>query len=382
LWSVVVIRGALASNPSGGRSNGWGMNISILNRPIRRAEERPLGASFVTTGEATDIGLQVRQRLWQQMARECEAMVELALGTARTVPVEIVERLDQALCGLDVPAAAAAPGQRGVDDFPRGDATLGSALPATMSRLASLSVAHGALAHIIAPATPEAVLLLADERATHPLWYALGPLPIVRQMLILAILSLLLLLGVALSEEVNVVNMGKTMLELAGYQLFVKEIYLLSAASLGSCFQNLQKINVVISDGTYDPKSQSTYWTRWVMGVISGVILSQLIYNGLLHAGISNASAGPPTIGQPILALLGGYSGDVVHGILSHTVNTVGSFFRVTGDPAIDSEARARVTNPGTAASPGAGARPGAGANPGSEARPDVGNGSPRGHSG
>ena|SRR5271170_3888690 len=318
------------------------MNISILNRPTRRAEERPLGEPFpAAAGEAMCIGVTVRQHLWQRMVRECEAMVQFALSMGRTVPLEVVERLDQALSTVD--AAAAVPGRPGVDDASRVDATVGGPPPVGMSPLASLSVAHGALAHIIAPATPEAVLLLADARATHPLLYSLGPLPIVRQMLGLAILSLFLLLGIALSEEVNVVNMSKTMLELAGYQLFVKEVYLLSAASLGSCFQNLQKINVVISDGTYDPKFQSTYWTQWVMGVISGVILSQLIFTFLTHRASTDTSAELPTFGQPTLALLGGYSGNLVHGILSHTIETVANFFRVSGDPTVPGQPRERV---------------------------------------
>jgi hypothetical protein len=51
-----------------------------------------------------------------------------------------------------------------------------------------LSKAHAALSLIIKPATPEAVLLLVDERRRHSTWYAFGPLPIVRQMLGLAIL--------------------------------------------------------------------------------------------------------------------------------------------------------------------------------------------------
>jgi len=216
-----------------------------------------------------------------------------------------------------------------------------------MSSLASLSVAHAALAQIIAPATPEAVLLLTDERATHPLLYSLGPLPIVRQMLVLAILSLILLLGISLSDEVNAVNMGKTLLTLSGYPLFIIEVFLLSAASLGSCFQNLQKINVVISDGTYDPKFQSTYWTRWVMGVISGVIFSQLIYVLLMEASTASPGGVPSTIGEPILALLGGYSVDLVHGILSHTINTLGGFFRGSQDGVAENQTRPRVAGPG-----------------------------------
>jgi hypothetical protein len=304
---------------------------------------------FDEIGEVAGIGVRVRQRLWKQMARECEAMAQLALSTGRTIPVEVVERLDQALSAPDAPAAAATPGRRNIDHTPRDEATVGTAPVAEISPLASLSMAHAMLAQIIAPATPEAVVLLADERATHPFWYALGSLPIARQMLSLAILSLFALLGIVLSGEINVANMGKTMLELTGYPLFLKEAWLVSAASLGSCFQNLHRLNAVIADSTYDPKFQSTYWTRWVMGVISGIILAQLIYVFLLKAPTTGASALPATIGQPILALFGGYSVDLVHGILSHTIDTVASFFRVSGDPAADNRARVRGRDAGEA---------------------------------
>ena len=294
--------------------------------------------------EVTGIGVGVKQRLWEQMARECEAMAQLALNTGRTIPVEIVERLDQALSAPSTLGAAATRARRSSDDVPREQAG-DSAIPAAeISPLASLSMAHAALAQIIAPATPEAVALLAAERATHPFWYALGPLPIVRQMFGLATLSLFVLLGIALSKEISVVNMGSTMLTLAGYPLLVKEAYLVSAASLGTCFQNLQKINIVVSDGTYDPKFQSTYWTRWVMGVVSGLILSQLIYVFLLRSPPTEASVVPATVGQPLLALLGGYSSDLVQGILSHTIDTVASFFRVSGGATVDNRSRARVT--------------------------------------
>jgi hypothetical protein len=124
------------------------------------------------------------------------------------------------------------------------------------------------------------------------------------------------------------------------------EVFLLSAASLGSCFANLQKINVVISDGTYDPRVQSTYWTRWVMGVISGVVLAQLLYDlFLMHRPTTDAAleAVPPTIGEPILALLGGYSVDLVHGILKHTIDTLANFFRGSTDEVVERQERTRM---------------------------------------
>jgi hypothetical protein len=261
-------------------------------------------------------------------------MAQLALRTGRTIPAEVIAQLDLALSTPGTPAVAATPHRQSSDDGPRQEAIVGTTPVAEGCSLASLSVAHAALAQIIWPATPEAV--------THPFLYALGSVPIVRQILVLAVLSLFALLGIGLSEEINVVNMGKTMLQLVGYPLFVKEAWLVSAASLGSCFQNLQRLNAVIADGTYDPKLQSAYWTRWVMGMISGVIFSQLIYVFLLKAPTPEASTVPATIGQPILALVGGYSIDLVHGILSHTIDTLASFFRVSGEPA--AENRTRVT--------------------------------------
>jgi len=174
------------------------------------------------------------------------------------------------------------------------------------------------------------VLLLIDERRKHSVWYTFGPLPIVRHMLSLAILSLLTLLLVSLSPHINPQNLSKTLLEISGLPLLMIEIFLLSAASLGSCFQNLQQINASISSGTYDPKFQSAYWTRWVMGLISGVVFSQIIYDTLdaLSGSRNSEPFMPAIVGQPVLALLGGYSVDVVHGILSRIVDAMEASFR------------------------------------------------------
>jgi hypothetical protein len=295
-------------------------------------------------GEVATVGVRLRLRLWDRMARECEAMAEHALGIGRAIPLEVLEQLDQALLASD--PAAAVSGRRDIGDGTREEAIIGGAPAAETSPLASLSAAHGSLAQIVAPATPESILLTAEERVTHPLWYALGPLPIVRQMLGLAVVSLFVLLGVSLSGNVNAVNMSKTFLELEGYPLMLIEIFLLSASSLGSCFQNLQRINAVISEGTYDPKFQSTYWTRWVMGVISGIILSQLVYDILLGHGTATEPSKlgiSPAVGEPLLALLGGYSVDVVHGILSRVVNTIGSLFHGPSDDTVENQARARL---------------------------------------
>ena len=67
------------------------MNIGIFTKPMRRArEEQSSAPSAVVEREATGIGLRVRQHLWHQMVRECEAMVQFALSMGYTVPIEVV----------------------------------------------------------------------------------------------------------------------------------------------------------------------------------------------------------------------------------------------------------------------------------------------------
>jgi hypothetical protein len=317
------------------------MNISILRRRPQLAveklfdEPRPGGDA----GGASGLAAQVKERLWQRMARECEVMMRYALSTGRAIPVEVIERLEQAVSPPDVPVAIVTP-----DQLPADAVTPGASQVVT-SQFALLAAAHAGLAFAIAPATPEAVRLMADERERHPVWCQFGPLPLVRQMLGLALLSLVTLLGVSVSAVVNTANMSKSIFELSGYPLLMVEVFLVSAASLGACFANLQRINTVISDGTYDPRVQSTYWTRWVMGVISGIVLSQLVYDFFLAQSVDDTStrALSGAIVQPILALVGGYSVDFVHGILTRAINTLGNFFGISMESQGDNQQRAAM---------------------------------------
>jgi hypothetical protein len=77
-----------------------------------------------------------------------------------------------------------------------------------------------------------------------------------------------------------------------------------------------------------------------MMGVISGFLLAELLHDVLFVPGspvgsLTGAASGPggavSPIATPMLALLGGYSVDLVHGILSQIVKTLASFFRTPG---------------------------------------------------
>ena len=112
-------------------------------------------------------------------------MAEHAFSEGLSVPAEVATLIDEGLTtfGDDGVQAPRPPRQSARD--------LEDALPVEKGAIASLAKAHAALALIIKPATPEAVLLLIEERRKHSAWYTFGPLPIVRQMLALAVLSLL-----------------------------------------------------------------------------------------------------------------------------------------------------------------------------------------------
>jgi hypothetical protein len=135
-------------------------------------------------------------------------MAQYALGIGLTIPFEIMERLSQATSAPDVPALAPGLGSSSPADAVHEKVVVGSAPSAEISALASLSITHAALARVVSPAKPEALLLMADERTKHPVWSGFGPLPLVRQMLALAMLSLMLLLGISISDQVNTLNLG------------------------------------------------------------------------------------------------------------------------------------------------------------------------------
>jgi hypothetical protein len=77
-------------------------------------------------------------------------------------------------------------------------------------------------------------------------------------------------------------------------------------------------------------------------GSISGIVLSQLVYVFFLANAGNDSTVGtaPVAIGQPILALLGGYSVDFVHRILTRAINSVGNFFGVSMAGGADNQPR------------------------------------------
>lgn len=182
-----------------------------------------------------------------------------------------------------------------------------------------LSKVHAALSEKIAPASPRTILLLANQEAHGSRFSFLGPVPLIRQLLFIAMVNLVLFLLISLSPEVNGDPNNYSLTENQNTSLFVNYMFLLAAAGMGASFAALFLANSYIKSGTFDPKYNATYWNRWLLGVMAGLILALFIPVEQFASEGSNLKG----FGKPLLALLGGFSSAAVYRILNKIVNTL-----------------------------------------------------------
>lgn len=254
-----------------------------------------------------------------QLRRECEAMASHALRQGIPMPggwIMLLDRDPDAIAGEDSPMAAAASAS---PPAPPPD----TALPATfVQRLAQL---HHDLAHAIAPATPQCITLLDDEsRRAHPLAF-LGPVPLVRALTGTAVGCLLAVVLTGLPPEVSMENMRSGILASSGRTLLFNMLFLLFCAGLGASFAALFQVHSYIAKGTYDPKFDAAYAAQLILGVMSGLILVEMLPPQLFD------SAGMRSFGKPALSMLGGFSATAVHRLLQRIVEIVETAVRGNG---------------------------------------------------
>jgi hypothetical protein len=175
-----------------------------------------------------------------------------------------------------------------------------------------LSEVHDLLSTAIAPSTPRAVLLLDPVFAQKSIFNWLSVVPLLRHLMLVASFSLVVFIGLALSPDISAT--GGDIFNSDGIPLLVNLLFFVAAAALGACFSALFQANEYIVAGVFDPKFETSYWIRLLVGLMAGLILASLIpidpktLNGL---------------GKPTLALLGGFSASLVHRILNLMVGAV-----------------------------------------------------------
>lgn len=208
--------------------------------------------------------------------------------------------------------------------------------------VSDLTKAHDALARSVHPALPGTLVLLERERHAGRLFASLGPVKLVRQLMVASGFFLATFLLTSLSPDVNVGS--GDIFQSSGWELLVNETFLLSAAGIGASFAALFQVNRYVAKGTYDPRYDTSYWTRFILGLIAGIVLAELL----------------PVEGsftRPLLSLVGGFSASVVYRILTRIVETLESFVSgelpegvraehsAPADPAFLGEDRAKLVN-------------------------------------
>jgi hypothetical protein len=256
----------------------------LLGKPRRES-------SNVNSHEASTIELQMIE---SQLLAECVSMIKYASASGLSLPpsaVEIVRHFQEPESGSPTPSDAA----EGID---------------------RLVMAHTRLARTIAPATPRSVRLLEEQKPRTQLGTVLGPVRLIRQMMIFALAQLVIfVLILSLTDVAAIQDPVRSIIQTgSNWTALWTSLFYLSAAGLGAAFAGLFSANRAVSEGTYDATQESSYWTMIVLGLIGGVLLAQILPNDFRGLG---------ELTKPLLALLGGFSAPAVYGILNRLVQTV-----------------------------------------------------------
>jgi len=242
--------------------------------PAHRADARPEGAP----------GARVESLLLTQSL----AMLRYALASGLSVPAATVQAV----------AAAAERAGSAPRDPPRA---------APDQDVRALAGVHAELAHLVAPATPHTLVLLGGDATPGAGWRRFVRIPVVAQMMTAAILAILAFVGLSLTGSVS-------------------ELFFLSAAALGAAFSALFEIMRSLDRGELDPRQQYTYWIKFLLGLVAGLILATILH-------VNGAAAGAPPDGAASdralhlssagLALVGGYSSSLLHRVLGRLTESL-----------------------------------------------------------
>ncbi|MGH8568325.1 MAG: hypothetical protein ACREXU_09970 [Gammaproteobacteria bacterium] len=259
--------------------------------------------------------------LMDRVLRECEAMMSYAFASGASVPGEHVAMLER--IAAERARYRAHPSVADEEPPSSEDSPVSGALSLAASSVQAaqvLSQIHASLTRIVAPATPRTILLLDQELRKGGLLRSLGAVPLVRHMMLAALICLCGLIATGVSPEVNEASVNMGLLKNSGFTLLLSILFLLCAAGVGASFSALFTANHYVSAGTFDPKYDPSYWVRFFLGLIAGVILTQLV-------SIEGSEAGH-VLAQPTLALIGGFSANVVYRIIDRLVDAAESPFR------------------------------------------------------
>jgi uncharacterized membrane protein YeaQ/YmgE (transglycosylase-associated protein family) len=137
----------------------------------------------------------------------------------------------------------------------------------------------------------------------------------------LALFFLVTYVITGMSPEVNNDSLDKGMMDNSGISLLLNIGYLSSVAGLGVLFFLLKEVSLSLKKGSLIPENAIGYLSQIILGVIAGLIMSEII---------SFYTQDPQQINlfnKSILALVGGFSSDAIFSILQGIIDKIKGIF-------------------------------------------------------
>ena len=266
--------------------------------------------------------------------RECTTMLKHALSNSFIVPPYLVTDLDSVqskvppLNSLKIMnnewMSDSAPFQLSTDD------------------ILILANCHNTLVKIISPARPQTLLLYQYESIKSGRWQVFGSVPLIRRLLAVAAICLIALIGLGTSDMVKIVGQDTSLFNYDGLKLVLNAAFLIAAAGLGASFSALFRARDYVTNYTYNPTYEASYWIEFAMGLIAGLILSELV-----RFNVAEASGSYSTIlgSKVTISLLGGFGGLFVYRVLNRLVYVLEGIIRQETNDKLDAELRTMEAN-------------------------------------
>ena len=182
-------------------------------------------------------------------------------------------------------------------------------------------------------------MMMLEEKRVAPMMAVIGAVPIVRHIMLTSLSFLTLFVVIGQLEVINGGNLQQGILNTDGWVTIAVLGYLVSCAGLGACFASLFRLNNYISKSTYDSRYDSTYWASILLGVIAGIFISELLAATLVSSGGDSLD----NLGKPALALVGGFSANMVYKVLQRIVDTIESLFKGDQRSVVERELETRT---------------------------------------
>ncbi len=197
-----------------------------------------------------------------------------------------------------------------------------------LKRMTELTEAHKHLSRLVSPALPKTIVLLSkfnldieektSKKKTEESFTWLGNVQVARMMLGLALALLPVFIGLALYKGTSL-NSPTDLVQGGFLDKAATATYLIVASALGASFAALFKVRKYVERLNYDDQYESSYWVRFILGMVAGLLLSVLLSTLLPTSDDTQEFR----ITLPILALIGGFSSDLVYRILKRLIDAV-----------------------------------------------------------